>query len=775
VRALCSLWAYEALEASGALESFSDVRRRALVVCFRFMALVVCFAGSLFIAETLGDVRASQPGELCDKAIADAGGESVSFYEMCYFIVVTISTVGYGDFTPKTVLGRAFVSVVIVAGVAFFTVETAALINLARTEASGRGRYRPRRGRGPRHVLVAGGAVARGGATLSEFLDELAGRAGGAQPPDVVLLTPCPPSERMHELLRRAPLRRCVRFLAGSAREAGDLLRCAAHRAAGAYVLAELGGDDPEGEDEEALLTAAALHRAQPRLPLTVLVNGQRARALAAAAGLPPASVWAADELGGAMLGCGALHPGGATLLSNLARSPPAAPPRERHEPWHDEYLHGLSLGLHGAQLAAVPAQESWAALQAALHERGGGCVLLAWAPAGGDAPPLLAPPPQTRLGAGDFVWAIAPSEAHLRRLLPPRPHGVPGWREAWGRRAADAPPRPEPEAQAAAEGDDPFSAPALVAAAADAGGHVLVVAGAGARWGRADALARRLRLGPRPPPLLLLCADAPPAPPPPGALLLRGAAADAVSLLAAGAARAAALVLLSTAEAEAAEGAADRRGVLACNICERAAAHAPLLLDLAQPAAIKYLHEQAPAAGGGEAAAAAPAPRAARLAAALELRELRNLLGKGLASGAGALGAVLGTELALLGAGAAPPLPPLRASACLHARFAAGRALFAPDVTRMAAHGHYTPAALALLAQLAEGGPGAGLTLAPLPPGAAGESFGELFERMAAEGITCLGLYRARGGGALPYVFTAPPPWAGVRAGDSVYTVSMR
>lgn len=37
--------------------------------------------------------------------------------QMCYYTLVTISTVGYGDYAPNTVLGRIFAVVIIAGGV----------------------------------------------------------------------------------------------------------------------------------------------------------------------------------------------------------------------------------------------------------------------------------------------------------------------------------------------------------------------------------------------------------------------------------------------------------------------------------------------------------------------------------------------------------------------------------------------------------------------------------------------------------------------------------
>ena len=67
---------------------------------------------------------------------ADMG--DISFYQMVYFTFITMSTVGYGDYSPVTVLGRAFVFVLILVGVTFFSYATVQLVELQGLQASGK-------------------------------------------------------------------------------------------------------------------------------------------------------------------------------------------------------------------------------------------------------------------------------------------------------------------------------------------------------------------------------------------------------------------------------------------------------------------------------------------------------------------------------------------------------------------------------------------------------------------------------------------------------------
>jgi len=92
----------------GALKDVGDVTQMYIQLSLRTFSLVMILVGSVFVLEVLGD-----PGFLQDSFIeTEMGGLSV--VQLTYWIMTTISTVGYGDFAPKTVLSRIFIIIAIV-------------------------------------------------------------------------------------------------------------------------------------------------------------------------------------------------------------------------------------------------------------------------------------------------------------------------------------------------------------------------------------------------------------------------------------------------------------------------------------------------------------------------------------------------------------------------------------------------------------------------------------------------------------------------------------
>merc|ERR1719159_375943 len=105
-------------------------------------------AGTILTFEGLGD-----PPWMHDMYLETPGGDRVSFLQMVYWIVVSITTVGYGDFAPTTVITRVFTMVFIVIGVASIYYIQYTLTDMLAAQHEGTGSYWQRSGV-QRHVVV---------------------------------------------------------------------------------------------------------------------------------------------------------------------------------------------------------------------------------------------------------------------------------------------------------------------------------------------------------------------------------------------------------------------------------------------------------------------------------------------------------------------------------------------------------------------------------------------------------------------------------------------
>ena len=57
-------------------------------------------------------------------------GQKLTFDSSLYFVLITITTVGYGDWTPATTISRIIVGIFFIGAVVFFTMQTSEISEL---------------------------------------------------------------------------------------------------------------------------------------------------------------------------------------------------------------------------------------------------------------------------------------------------------------------------------------------------------------------------------------------------------------------------------------------------------------------------------------------------------------------------------------------------------------------------------------------------------------------------------------------------------------------
>ena len=111
LRVYRALLAVERLDGTGALQTLSEVHKAILWLTLRSLSMICIYSAAIFTAEVLGPLPRFE-----DRFITTAMGE-ISFFQMFYWVITTISTVGYGDFAPTTIVSRLLTMLCIVAGV----------------------------------------------------------------------------------------------------------------------------------------------------------------------------------------------------------------------------------------------------------------------------------------------------------------------------------------------------------------------------------------------------------------------------------------------------------------------------------------------------------------------------------------------------------------------------------------------------------------------------------------------------------------------------------
>lgn len=352
---LAFLRAYHALLAfdrfSAVLDkAISEFQKAVALMILRLIALVVIMGGTVFVLEVLGEPPLTW---LQDRPVTTAMGD-LSMVQMFYWIVTTISTVGYGDFSPTTVPSRLVVSVFILSGVVFFTVETNSLLELSKLLGQGRGAYR--QGDGRDHVVVVGAAVGRNEPMVQTFLEEiLHSEHEDAGWPDVIILSEAPIDPALRKFVQASPMlphnaRNKVVLLVGSALAAEDLQRVQIDCCQLACVLPDMETCHPDAEDEANINRALAMQRhGGPHVPLRVVLCRPESKNWAVNAGIRAEGCCSANDLKANILAQSTRVHGFMTLLANLLRSS-SDPTAEMLRSSEDmrEYLHGVGHEIYG-------------------------------------------------------------------------------------------------------------------------------------------------------------------------------------------------------------------------------------------------------------------------------------------------------------------------------------------------------------------------------------------------------------------------------------------
>jgi len=276
-----------------------------------------------------------------------------------YLVLCTLSTVGYGDVQPRSIIGQILLMAIIVLGIGLCIWTALSLVETAQFAVSGGGEYRiasARRMR--RHIMIAGNPSAQ---TLEDLLAELYhddhwATASGL---DCVILLP-PGSQdvvdRVQRFLRLSQNRKIVGkvwMLQGSALSNKDLQRTKMNSACLGYVLPNVYAADGEREDIENAMRALSMHRFAPYVRLVAMLLKVEYRDMMLSTGLTLKDVVCIDELKLGIMGKTCEAQGFVTLICNLFKSAgeyDETGNEENH--WMPDYKRGMGNEIYEVRLA---------------------------------------------------------------------------------------------------------------------------------------------------------------------------------------------------------------------------------------------------------------------------------------------------------------------------------------------------------------------------------------------------------------------------------------
>jgi len=240
-------------------------------------------------------------------------GQVTSLFASIYFLVVTISTVGYGDITPKSTLGRLTIILLILTGIALLPGQIDKLVKAIKQSKDPAHRRSETKG----HVLLI--SHSGNGPNLINWLKEFYHAERKLTDARVCLLTNDDFNEDTSSALREKKLHFNIETLKGYAMKENDLERTNLAEAQASFVVSNQTYADSEEEDSKTILDTFAVKRYNPDIPLYVQIINLRHKAAAVAAGAHVVVCINEFRMGTLAMSC--LCPGFSTLVCNLIKS----------------------------------------------------------------------------------------------------------------------------------------------------------------------------------------------------------------------------------------------------------------------------------------------------------------------------------------------------------------------------------------------------------------------------------------------------------------------
>ncbi|XP_041970367.1 calcium-activated potassium channel slowpoke isoform X19 [Aricia agestis] len=334
LRALRLMTVPDILQYLNILKTSSSIRLAQLVSIF--ISVWLTAAGIIHLLENSGD-----PLEFNN-------AQSLSYWTCVYFLIVTMSTVGYGDVFCHTVLGRTFLVFFLLVGLAMFASSIPEIIELVGSRSKYSGELK--REHGKRHIVVCGHITYE---SVSHFLKDFLHEDREDVDVEVVFLHRKPPDLELEGLFKRHFT--TVEFFQGTIMNPIDLQRVKVHEADACLVLANKYCQDPDAEDAANIMRVISIKNYSD--DIRVIIQLMQYHNKAYLLNIPSWDWKQGDdviclaELKLGFIAQSCLAPGFSTMMANLfaMRSFKTSPDTQA---WQNDYLQGTGCEMYTETLS---------------------------------------------------------------------------------------------------------------------------------------------------------------------------------------------------------------------------------------------------------------------------------------------------------------------------------------------------------------------------------------------------------------------------------------
>ncbi|XP_024872584.1 calcium-activated potassium channel slo isoform X28 [Temnothorax americanus] len=334
LRALRLMTVPDILQYLNILKTSSSIRLAQLVSIF--ISVWLTAAGIIHLLENSGD-----PFEFTNP-------QQLSYWTCVYFLIVTMSTVGYGDVYCQTVLGRTFLVFFLLVGLAIFASSIPEIIELVGSRSKYSGEFK--REHGKRHIVVCGHITYE---SVSHFLKDFLHEDREDVDVEVVFLHRKPPDLELEGLFKRHFT--TVEFFQGTIMNPIDLQRVKVHDADACLVLANKYCQDPDAEDAANIMRVISIKNYSD--DIRVIIQLMQYHNKAYLLNIPSWDWKQGDdviclaELKLGFIAQSCLAPGFSTMMANLfaMRSFKTSPDTQA---WQNDYLQGTGCEMYTETLS---------------------------------------------------------------------------------------------------------------------------------------------------------------------------------------------------------------------------------------------------------------------------------------------------------------------------------------------------------------------------------------------------------------------------------------
>ncbi|KAL5290205.1 KCNT2 family protein [Megaselia abdita] len=260
-----------------------------------------------------------------------AGHRHLNLFQSTYYVVVTFSTVGYGDFVPDIWPSQLYMVIMICVALIVLPTQFEQLAFTWMERQKLGGSYSSHRAQSEKHVVVCSTTLHAD--TIMDFLNEFYAHPL-LQDYYVVLLSPMELDTTMRMILQVPIWAQRVIYIQGSCLKDGDLVRARMNEAEACFILAARNYADKTAADEHTILRSWAVKDYAPSVPQYVQIFRPEHKLHVKFA----EHVVCEDEFKYALLANNCTCPGASTLVTLLLHTSRGQEGQQSPEEWHRLY-----------------------------------------------------------------------------------------------------------------------------------------------------------------------------------------------------------------------------------------------------------------------------------------------------------------------------------------------------------------------------------------------------------------------------------------------------